>query len=223
MSFRRFLYEQVRAAGCELTDGLPELKCRTQDCERCELKQLLPFKKITSALNLPFSVPATSPTRTYLTSPIARDVTPSPNADDAPLPVTRPKPKSRIFTYKHTTVEHVAFSEAWERMFVKHPGRKQPFAQIFIDHRGQVDWFDGEFGRLINREDPALPIGTLVVMVDFSESFHYQFAHKTSGQIYDKQPVMLGPTLLPCTYSDTAQLYSPLRPVAITPSRSSFL
>ena len=91
---------------------------------------------------------------------------------------------------------------AWEFMFLKHPDRKQPLASGFLKHRAENEWFEGELSRLINREDPALPIGILMVMNDFSESFPYQFKDKISQQIYDKQPVMLAPTPCLFTYRD---------------------
>ena len=87
-------------------------------------------------------------------------------------------------------------------MFLKHPDRKQPLASGFLKHRVENEWFEGELSRLINREDPALPIGILMVMNDFSESFPYQFKDKISQQIYDKQPVMLAPTPCLFTYTD---------------------
>ena len=68
-----------------------------------------------------------------MTSAVARDVTP--NATDP----ARPKPTPRIFIYKHTTFERVSFCDAWKRMFVDHPDRKQPFVVTFLNHRAQAD------------------------------------------------------------------------------------
>ena len=94
-----------------------------------------------------------------------------------------------------------SFRDAWSLMFEEHPSMKQklPFADVFLNHRGQVDYFDGQFAQLIDKEDPKLPIGTLLVMNDFSESPVFQHVHKTGDFIYSQQSILLGPT--PCLFT----------------------
>ena len=86
-------------------------------------------------------------------------------------------------------------------MFEEHPEEKKniPFAVSFLHHRAQVNWFEKQFSQLIDRRNPTLPIGTLLIMADFSESPSFQHKDKTSDFIYCKQSVLLGPT--PCLFT----------------------
>ena len=148
----------------------------------------LSLEKFEDSLNLPFPIDQTMLTRSYFMEKGVRKI-------------QRTEQKGREFVYKFLNHDVVKFSEAWERKFVKNPKNKNsdPHSPIFLNHRTQVDLFDREFGRLIDRDDPALDIGTLIIMIDFSESPFLEFEQKTSEMIYSKQQILLAPT--PCLYT----------------------
>ena len=139
--------------------------------------------------------------RTYLSTKIHRKV-------------ERPDEETKIYSYKHTKCDIVSFSEAWKRFWIEHPIRDQPYARNFefcvclitllcspeahLRHISQVEWFSKQFANLIDKNEPALPIGKAIIMTDFSEHPMLQTAllQKTSQNIYEQQPFLLGPT--PC-------------------------
>ena len=187
-SFIGFLYDRIENAGCTMVEGMPTHKCRTQSCDQCNMADLLSLKKFQAALNLPFPIDMAMPTHTYKTKNKIREV-------------ERAEQKPKGFVYKHTEMTTVAFETAWKFLFEEHPEVKNgtPFATSFLAHRAQVDWFNAEFARLIDRNNPALPVGTLLITNDFSESPFYQLKDQTSDMIYCQQPILLGPT--PCFFT----------------------
>jgi len=178
----------IEKAGCKLVDGLPKLKCREQTCEKCKITELLSLKNFEKTLDLPFPIDMKKPTHTYKTAEQIRNI-------------ERVEYKDVSFAYKHTLMKTVTFEEAWKFMFEEHPEEEQkiPFATSYLNHRAQVDWFQKEFTQLIDQKNPTLPLGTLLIMNDFSESPSFQHKDKTSDFIYCKQQILLGPT--PCLFT----------------------
>ena len=188
ISFRRFLYKLIESRGCRFVDDQPLLTCREQTCGQCKLSELMKLANIADVLGLPFAVPADTPTRTYLTSPVARTV-------------ERIGEKSRTFASKETAMARVTFKQAWDILFhTAHPKRKKPFAQAFLKHRAEDQWFKHVFQKLTDRTNPLLPVGTLIIMNDFSQSPKFQIAQevKSSNQVFTQQQFLLGPT--PCIF-----------------------
>ncbi len=143
---------------------------------------------IEDVLGLPFAVPANTPARTYMTSPVARTVE---RIDDLP----------RTFASKETAMTRVTFKQAWDILFhTAHPKRKKPFAQAFLRHRAEDQWFKHVFQTLTDRTNPLLPVGTLIIMNDFSQSPKFQIAQevKSPNQVFTQQQFLLGPT--PCIF-----------------------